>query len=302
MNTSYMTNSWRIRIPRSGWSTLFQLTTWWWIPVSWRFHLRLQRSRPWVFLFLLIGRWLFQKQYKIQSILKRSFHLQRRKWGRKGRLGVNSALRIYFCWWRHLDRVRDLWSTGLYINMPHIVKRGESGHHLGWIGTEFHGLERCRLNVSFIQVYQGTDKTRNSSWSNTFIYTHIILYKNILFSAQAGKEIQIATSKSTTMFLKYWHFEPERSYKKCCYKKNCVILNHFASIYSACPDSHLSVYLSLPVCPNVCLNVCHFVSGHEKEEGMYHKTSQVCYHLTFEHVEGLELLVHFMSYHAITRL
>ena len=40
--------------------------------------------------------------------------------------------------------------------------------------------------------------------------------------AEPGKEIEIATSKLTTMCLKYWWFQPERAYKAVAYKKKKV--------------------------------------------------------------------------------
>ena len=49
-------------------------------------------------------------------------------------------------------------------------------------------------------------------------YTYFF-YKHGLFLAEPGKEIEIATSKLTTMCLKYWWFQPERAYKAVAFKK-----------------------------------------------------------------------------------
>ena len=52
--------------------------------------------------------------------------------------------------------------------------------------------------------------------------TRIFLYKNVLSGLNAWKEIEIATSKTTTMFLNFGKFEPQRSYKHGSYKKKKV--------------------------------------------------------------------------------
>ena len=59
---------------------------------------------------------------------------------------------------------------------------------------------------------------------------HILFFiRTPFFSAQAGKETEIATNKLTTMFLKYRHFEPKCSYKKCSYRKKNVYYVHDCS-------------------------------------------------------------------------
>ena len=52
--------------------------------------------------------------------------------------------------------------------------------------------------------------------NNTFFY------KNMLSRSEPQKEIEIATSKITTMFLNFGKFEPQRSYKHGSYKKKRV--------------------------------------------------------------------------------
>ena len=53
--------------------------------------------------------------------------------------------------------------------------------------------------------------------------TRIFLYKNVLSGLNAWKEIEIATSKTTTMFL---NFGPLRSYKhSSCERKNVKTLD-----------------------------------------------------------------------------
>ena len=47
-------------------------------------------------------------------------------------------------------------------------------------------------------------------------------YKNMLSRSEPQKEIEIATSKITTMFLNFGKFEPQRSYKHGSYKKKKV--------------------------------------------------------------------------------
>ena len=49
--------------------------------------------------------------------------------------------------------------------------------------------------------------------------THFILYKQPHFLAEPGKEIEVTTSKLTTMCLKYRQFQPECAYKLRAYKK-----------------------------------------------------------------------------------
>ena len=49
--------------------------------------------------------------------------------------------------------------------------------------------------------------------------------------AEPGEEIEIATSKSTTMCLKYGWFQPERAHKAVAYKKKKVYFRTSKSGY-----------------------------------------------------------------------
>ena len=49
--------------------------------------------------------------------------------------------------------------------------------------------------------------------------THFFFINTPFFGAEAGKEIEIATNKSTTMCLKNREFQPECVYKLGVYKK-----------------------------------------------------------------------------------
>ena len=79
--------------------------------------------------------------------------------------------------------------------------------------------------------------------------TLIFFYKHGLFLAEPGKEIEIATSKLTTMCLKYWWFQPERAYKAVAYKKKKVyLLKEFWKklvLFCHCNDFNLGLGLVL---------------------------------------------------------
>ena len=54
--------------------------------------------------------------------------------------------------------------------------------------------------------------------------TPYLFYKQPLFLAEPGKEIEITTSKLTTMCLKNQQFQPMCAYKLRAYKRNTILL------------------------------------------------------------------------------
>ena len=79
-------------------------------------------------------------------------------------------------------------------------------------------------------------------------------YKNMLSRSEPQKEIEIVTSKLTTMFLNFGKFEPQRSYKHGSYKKKKVYCIHYQYIFS-----HNNINIpNLKKIQNI-LDICYFV-------------------------------------------
>ena len=91
-----------------------------------------------------------------------------------------------------------------------------------------HGLKstiKCPCHVNLFHLYLGgpfaTSMTLGDSLRSKEPDT-LFFYKQPLFLAEPGKEIEITTSKLTTMCLKNQQFQPMCAYKLRAYKKNKV--------------------------------------------------------------------------------
>ena len=87
-----------------------------------------------------------------------------------------------------------------------------------------HATERAVVHycLGTIRVSEQSCKMFDNSLIHQILYVMtytFFFYKNMLSRSEPQKEIEIATSKITTMFLNFGKFEPQRSYKHGSYKK-----------------------------------------------------------------------------------